>query len=72
MICSHNSIVFPGEIVPMILNAATLNCDNPSDGVKFVLVLGTSFPDNFFYGVTRQVFAGPGADLSSGCDNHVK
>ena len=36
----------------MIFNAATLNCDNPSEGVKFVLIFGTSFPDNFFYGVT--------------------
>ena len=52
MICSHYSIVFPGEFFPMILNAATLNCDDSSDGVKFVLIFGTSFPDNFFYGVT--------------------
>ncbi|XP_058811690.1 protein cereblon-like isoform X2 [Topomyia yanbarensis] len=55
-ICSHHSIVFPGEIVPMILNVATLNCDDPSDGVKFGLVFRTTFPDNFFYGVTCQVF----------------
>ncbi|XP_055534026.1 protein cereblon-like [Wyeomyia smithii] len=55
-ICSHNSIVFPGEIVPMILNVATLNCNDPSDGVKFGLVFRTTFADNFIYGVTCQVF----------------
>lgn len=53
---NHNSIVFPGEIVPLIMNAATLNCDDPSDGVKFGLVFRTLFPNNFTYGVTCQVF----------------
>lgn len=63
-ICSHNSIVFPGEIVPMILNAATLNCNDPSDGVKFGLVFRTTFPDRFVYGVTCQVFERGERDLS--------
>ncbi|XP_058449602.1 protein cereblon-like [Malaya genurostris] len=55
-ICTHHSIVFPGEIVPMILNEATLNCNDPSDGVKFGLIFRTAFPDKFYYGVTCQVF----------------
>lgn len=55
-VCSHNSIVFPGEVVPMILNVATLNCNDPSDGVKFGLVFRATFTNNCVYGVTCQVF----------------
>lgn len=61
---NHHSIVFPGEIVPLILNAATLNYEDPSDGVKFGLVFRTSFPNNFIYGVTCQVFERGERDLN--------
>ncbi|XP_055587848.1 protein cereblon-like [Uranotaenia lowii] len=53
---THTSIVFPGEIVPMIINDSTLNCNDPSDGVKFALVFRCTFPRHFVYGVTCQVF----------------
>ncbi|XP_062557219.1 protein cereblon-like [Armigeres subalbatus] len=61
---SHHSIVFPGEIVPMILNAASLNYDDQSDGVKFGLLFRTTFPDNYIYGVTCQVFERGERDLN--------
>lgn len=66
-ICSHNSIVFPGEVVPMIINVATLNCNDPSgDGVKFGLVFRNVVGEKFIYGVTCQVFERGERDVNSG------
>uniref|UniRef100_A0A8D8L012 Protein cereblon n=1 Tax=Culex pipiens TaxID=7175 RepID=A0A8D8L012_CULPI len=65
-VCSHNSIVFPGEVVPMIINAATLNCTDPSDGVKFGLVFRNVISDKYVYGVTCQVFERGELNASSG------
>ncbi|EAT43510.1 AAEL005081-PA [Aedes aegypti] len=61
---SHHSIVFPGEVVPMILNAASLNYEDQSDGVKFGLLFRTTFPNNYIYGVTCQVFERGERDLN--------
>uniref|UniRef100_A0A1Q3FA94 Protein cereblon n=1 Tax=Culex tarsalis TaxID=7177 RepID=A0A1Q3FA94_CULTA len=64
-VCSHNSIVFPGEVVPMIINVATLNCNDPSDGVKFGLVF-RNVNVEYIYGVTCQVFERGELNASSG------
>lgn len=65
-VCSHNSIVFPGEMVPMIINVATLNCNDPSDGVKFGLVFRNVISEKYVYGVTCQVFERGELNASSG------
>lgn len=65
-VCSHNSIVFPGEMVPMIINVSTLNCNDPSDGVKFGLVFRNVISEKYVYGVTCQVFERGELNASSG------
>lgn len=57
-ICRHHSMVFPGEILPMIMVADSFfgRANTESDGG---LIFGVCFPDEFkgqTYGVTCQVF----------------
>ncbi|KFB42716.1 AGAP005299-PA-like protein [Anopheles sinensis] len=59
-IYSHHSIVFPGEIVPLMLNASYLynvGVDGSSDGLKFGLVFQDQYTSSEgIYGVTCQVY----------------
>lgn len=57
-VCGHHSMVFPGEILPMIMIAESIfgsaNCESEGG-----LIFGICFPDEFnneTYGVTCQVF----------------
>ena len=52
-VCYHHSLVFPGEIIPMIMRADNIFARTPesNEGLTFGLI----FPDEV-YGVTCQVF----------------
>ncbi|XP_058119897.1 protein cereblon isoform X2 [Anopheles coustani] len=59
-IYSHHSIVFPGEIVPLMLNAShmhNIGVYGSSDGLKFGLVFQDQYTSSEgIYGVTCQVY----------------
>ncbi|XP_035911574.1 protein cereblon homolog [Anopheles stephensi] len=58
LIYSHHSIVYPGEIVPLMLNDYNpYRGDDPSDGCKLGLVFQNQYNDGGrVYGVTCQVY----------------
>uniref|UniRef100_A0A182SR45 Protein cereblon n=1 Tax=Anopheles maculatus TaxID=74869 RepID=A0A182SR45_9DIPT len=58
LIYSHHSIVYPGEIVPLMLNDYNpYGGDDPSDGFKLGLVFQNQYNDGGrVYGVTCQVY----------------
>uniref|UniRef100_A0A182PJ24 Protein cereblon n=1 Tax=Anopheles epiroticus TaxID=199890 RepID=A0A182PJ24_9DIPT len=68
-IYSHHSIVYPGEIVPLMLNDSTLysgRSDDSSDGLKFGLVFQNQYRDSErVYGVTCQVYERGAEGLSA-------
>lgn len=57
-LCDHHSLVFPGEIFPMIVIADSVFARNPesSEGLTFGLVFTNDIQDKKVYGVTCQVF----------------
>lgn len=61
-IYSHHSVVYPGEIVPLMLNASSLYStagtdDDSPDGLKFGLVFQDQYTSKGrVYGVTCQVY----------------
>uniref|UniRef100_A0A182JW43 Protein cereblon n=1 Tax=Anopheles christyi TaxID=43041 RepID=A0A182JW43_9DIPT len=68
-IYSHHSIVYPGEIVPLMLNDSTLysgRSNDSSDGLKFGLVFQNQYRDSGrVYGVTCQVYERGAEGLSA-------
>nr|XP_040224089.2 protein cereblon [Anopheles coluzzii] len=68
-IYSHHSIVYPGEIVPLMLNDSTLysgRSNDSSDGLKFGLVFQNQYRDGGrVYGVTCQVYERGAEGLSA-------
>lgn len=58
-VCSHHSLVFPGEIVPMIMIAQSIFSRTPdtNEGLTFGLLFTDEVDsNNLIYGVTCQVF----------------
>ncbi|XP_049294794.1 protein cereblon [Anopheles funestus] len=66
-IYSHHSIVYPGEIVPLMLNDSNFYSSNDSsDGLKFGLVFQNQYSDSGrVYGVTCQVYERGSEGLSA-------
>jgi cereblon len=64
-VCGHHSMVFPGEILPMIMIAESIFARTPesNEGLTFGLVFGNETENDKVYGVTCQVF-------EKGLDNH--
>lgn len=64
-VCAHHSMVFPGEILPMIMIAESIFARTPesNEGLVFGLVFSNEMDDDKVYGVTCQVF-------EKGLDNH--
>lgn len=57
-VCGHHSMVFPGEILPMIMIAESIFARTPesNEGLTFGLVFANEIDGNNVYGVTCQVF----------------
>lgn len=57
-VCGHHSMVFPGEILPMIMIAESIFARTPdsNEGLTFGLVFANETDGNNIYGVTCQVF----------------
>lgn len=57
-VCGHHSMVFPGEILPMIMISQSIFARTPesNEGLTFGLVFANEIEDNKVYGVTCQVF----------------
>lgn len=57
-VCGHHSLVFPGEILPMIMIAESIFARTPesNEGLTFGLVFANEIEDDKVYGVTCQVF----------------
>lgn len=66
-VCGHHSLVFPGEILPMIMISESLFARTPetnsNEGLTFGLVFADEVDNSNVYGVTCQVF-------EKGLDNH--
>lgn len=57
-VCGHHSLVFPGEILPMIMVAESIFAKSPesNEGLTFGLVFADEIDNDKVYGVTCQVF----------------
>lgn len=57
-VCGHHSMVFPGEILPMIMIAESIFARTPesNEGLTFGLVFADEIENDKVYGVTCQVF----------------
>lgn len=57
-VCGHHSMVFPGEILPMIMIAQSIFARTPesNEGLTFGLVFANEVEGDKVYGVTCQVF----------------
>lgn len=57
-VCGHHSMVFPGEILPMIMISESIFARTPesNEGLTFGLVFADEIEDDKVYGVTCQVF----------------
>jgi cereblon len=57
-VCGHHSLVFPGEILPMIMVAGSIFTRTPEsdEGLTFGLVFVDEIKNNRAFGVTCQVF----------------
>lgn len=57
-VCGHHSMIFPGEILPMILLADTLFdvSQQSSEGLTFGLIFSGEIKTETVYGVTCQVY----------------
>jgi cereblon len=64
-VCGHHSLVFPGEILPMIMIAESIFAKTPesNEGLTFGLVFADEIDNEKVYGVTCQVFE-KGVDLN--------
>jgi cereblon len=64
-VCGHHSLVFPGEILPMIMIAESIFARTPesNEGLTFGLVFADEIKNDQVFGVTCQVF-------EKGLDNH--